>query len=51
MRKCWGRLSIKARLMLWYTAVLMIVLAINGVVILALLQNRRYADLDRQLKE
>lgn len=51
MRKCWGCLSIKARLMLWYTAVLMIVLAINGVVILSLLQNRRYADLDRQLKE
>ena len=51
MRKCWSRLSIKVRLMLWYTTVLMIVLAINGVVIFALLHNRRYADLDRQLKE
>jgi heavy metal sensor kinase len=51
MKKRWSRLSIKVRLILWYTTVLMIVLAINGVVILTLLQNRRYADLDRQLKE
>lgn len=51
MKERWSRLSIKARLILWYTTVLMIVLAINGVVILTLLQNRRYADLDRQLRE
>jgi len=51
MNKYWNRLSIKARLMLWYTTALMIVLTINGVVILALLQNRRYVDLDRQMKE
>jgi len=51
MKERWSRLSIKARLIFWYTTVLMIVLAINGVVILALLQNRRYADLDRQLRE
>jgi len=51
MKKGWSRLSIKVRLTLWFTTVLMIVLAINGVVIFTLLQNRRYADLDWQLKE
>lgn len=51
MKTWWNRLSIKARLMIWYVSILLAVLAINAAMIFFLLKTWRYAALDHQLAE
>lgn len=51
MIKKWRLRSIKFRLMLWYTAVLVFILVIYAAAVIAFLRGRLYADLDRRLQQ